>query len=160
MGRTGTVLSFEKRTDEGVKFAEVKVDIGGGDVVTAVYMPPLGESDWPFPGDDAALIQAPGTGNWICVGFNDPTLEQPASAPGEKVVFSRLAPGVIAAKMVLKTNGDVVFNDNITLKKATGTLEVNGDVVAAAALPATSVGLLTHVHPTGVGPSGPPTAGT
>lgn len=165
MARTGTVLSFEKVTDGGVKFAEVKVDLGGGDVVTAVYMPPLGESDWPFPGDDAALVQAPGAGNWMCVGFNDPTLEQPTSAAGEKVIYSRSAPGVIAVKLVMKTNGDAVWNDTLTIKPD-GTIETDGavtanlEVTAMNAVPAVAVKLSTHLHPTAVGPTSPPTPGT
>ncbi len=96
----------------------------------------------------------------MCVGFNDPKLAQPVSAPGERVIYSRSAPGVLAGKIVLKVNGDIVINDNITLKRLTGAIEANGEVTAMNAVPAVAVSLSTHLHPTAVGPTSPPTPGS
>lgn len=139
----GTVLDFEQRSEAGIQWAEVKVDLGGEDPVTAIYYPPAGFDEWPLPGDSALLVDGPGSGLWYCVGFRDPKLPPPASGEGETVFYSRSAPGVIAAKLTLKTDGSVDLNDGAAVLGADGVLTVAADVVGGGK------SLKTHIHPAG-----------
>ena len=61
-----------------------------------------------------------------------------------------------AGKLELAPNGDVTINGVVI--DTNGNVAAPGDVTAMAAGP--SVHLSSHVHPTGVGPSSPPTPGS
>lgn len=157
MSTIAEVLEFTRSVDSnGFNVSEAKCDLGGGNIVTAVHYSPPGDDAHPLAGDFAILVEGGGQGNWIAVGFIDPQLA-PSAGPGEKIVYSRSAPGVIASKIHLKADGSVVINDAVTITSS-GAVQANGEVTAMAA--AVPVSLSTHQHPTGVGPSGPPTPGT
>lgn len=69
------------------------------------------------------------------------------------------------AVILLKPEGRIEFNDDDIAIHGSGDIEQIGDLeadgeVTAKADGASSVGLSTHTHPTGTGPSGPPTGGT
>jgi hypothetical protein len=157
VGRIGEVLTFRRIEDERGNVAEVTVDIGdpNNPVTAEVYLPP-GSDEHPLPGDEAFLIEGPGTGNWIAVGFADTKLAGTAE-PGERIIFSRSAPGVIAAKIHLKADGSVVVNGTVTISPS-GAVSADGEVTAMAS--GSGVTLSQHIHPTGVGPTSPATPGT
>ena len=152
-----------------MRFSEVKVDLGGNNVVTAVYYPDLCEDAFPFEGDYAFVESSAGRGNWVATGFLDPKLAPLAQNAGERVVFSRSAQGVVAAKLHLKTDGTIVVNDGAVVIGADGSITTEGSITAQGDVTANGevtakadtvpIPLSTHVHPTGVGPSGPPQAG-
>jgi hypothetical protein len=58
----------------------------------------------------------------------------------------------------MDSGGDVTIN-GVTITAA-GDVSAPGEVTAQDGSPATSVGLSTHLHPTAVGPTSPPTPGT
>jgi hypothetical protein len=139
VARIAEVLSFRRVVDENGNAAEVQCDLGGGDIVTAeVFLPP-GSDEQPLPGDFAFLVEGPGTGNWVATGFIDPLLAGTAG-PGERVLFSRSAPGVIASKIHLKADGTIDINDGAVVLGIDGTLTVTNDVVGGGK------SLKTHVH--------------
>ncbi len=79
----------------------------------------------------------------------------PASDPS---VSNRISPAPTAGKLVLgSTGGSGTVRIESDLE-VTGDIECTGEVTAKFG--ASSVGLSTHVHPTAMGPSGPPTPGT
>lgn len=140
VGTIGEVLSFEQRSENGVQWAEVKVDLGGENIVTADYYPPPGFEAWPLPGDFAFLADGPGSGNWICTGFRDPKLDPVVTAKGEVAFYSRSAPGVVASKVILKTDGSIDWNDGAVVLGADGVLTIDADAVAAG------VSVSGHTH--------------
>lgn len=121
MGRIGLVLGFERRG----RSSEVKVDLGGNNVVTATYYGPPGDDAYPLKGDYAFLTPAPGTGKWVAEGFADPKIAGEAGE-GERIVYSRSAPGVIAAKIHLKRDGSVVINDKAIISPSGDDITVDG----------------------------------
>ena len=169
MGRNGVVLSFEQRNENGVRYGEAKVDLGGGNVITATYFPPAGFDSWPLPGDVAALENSSGTGAWQATGFLDTKITPLVANSGEVVFYSRSAPGVIAASVLMKADGSVVINGKVTISpdgtivvndsvtiSSSGSVTANTEVTAMALTPATQVTLSKHVH-AGIG--SPPTPG-
>lgn len=139
MGRIGKVLSFRRVADERGHVDEVSVDIGSASPVTAEVFLPVGIDEQPLEGDDAFLVEGPGSGEWIAVGFRDTKLAGTAG-PGELVRFSRSAPGTIAAKIHLKSDGSIDINDGVAVLGADGTLTVPEDVVGGGK------SLATHTH--------------
>jgi len=105
-GTLATVISTERREEEGVQMVDVIVDAGGGDNVPAELYQPPGEDSLPLPGDGALLQEAPGTGSKAVVGFHDP-LNTGTAADGEKRGYSRKADGTPAAEFWLKADGSV-----------------------------------------------------
>lgn len=163
-GRVATVLGVE---DDG----NVKVDVGGGDDLIADSFADGGDDSPPLAGDVAALNDGPETGTQQTTGFDDDLAG--VAAPGEKRVYGRTPEGLLAAEIWLKGDGTVVVRS--ALAAAGGVLEIapSGVVtvndlvtisvageVTAKDQPSTSVGLTTHSHPTGVGPTGKPIPGT
>lgn len=142
MGRIGVVLSFTRVSNPFG--SEVKVDIGGGDIVTAdVFLPP-GCDDHPLPGDYALLVPGPGTGSYYAIGFSDPTLQLDAAA-GESVRYSRSAPGVIGTALRLRANGTAA------IELASGTIELSaaGGITAPADVVGAGKSLSMHTHAAG-----------
>lgn len=167
MGRVAEVLSFERVTDEsGARVEEVKVDPGGDAITTAEHFAPSGDDSPPLPGDFAALEDTEGAGREQCIGYHDPKNEGKA-ATGECRRYARDANGVPVCEWWLRANGDV----EITSIKAGGKVVINGveidqqgNVIAPGEVTAMGaaapVKLSTHLHPTAMGPTSPPTPGT
>lgn len=168
MGRSIEVKKTERVVREGAQLLEVTCAPGDGDDVTVEYHAPPGDDSPPLPGDYAHLTETRGAGAEAAVGFQDIT--NPGEAEdGEKRLYGRAPSGTVVAVVWLKGDGTVVVtnlsgkslelapNGDITIK---GNLLVEGEVTAKSANPATAVKLSTHLHPTGVGPTGAPTPGT
>lgn len=163
-GRRGDVTKVE-RIPEGV---EVTVDLGGGDLVTAEHYGDPGVDAPPLPGDEVVVEELDGAGAASATAYQDP--KNPGVAiPGEHRTYARDAAGVIVAEIWAKADGWVAVK---TIKSGAkidlngvqideqGNMTVPGEITAMAAVPATAVKLSTHIHPTGVGPSGPPQPGS
>lgn len=120
MARIGEILEVIRTTsDAGAEQTDVKIDLGGGNVVTAILYQNPGEDSHPLAGEFALCVESVGRGGWAMIAAMDPRLVATAMA-GERIVASRTALGALAAKVHLK---------------ADGTTEINGaDFVAMAAL--------------------------
>lgn len=127
MGRIGEVLAFARIVSGDVRIDEVQVDPGGGANVTAQHVADAGDDSQPLPGDFAALAESNGTGREYVAGYHDPKTPRKAG-PGAKRIFSRSAPGVVAAEVWLKEDGTVsiqVFNGAPISIKSDGPITVD-----------------------------------
>ena len=156
MGRTAVVLEFD-RSEDG---PDVKADPGGGANVTAPHYSAPGDDSAPLPGDVVAMSRSNGTGAEHVTGYHDGKNDGIAKA-GEKRIYARDPAGVVVAEVYLQGDGTILFKNasgagtlnpdgSMTLNGAKVTL--TGDVITAS-----GVSLDLHVHPTPMGPSGPPT---
>lgn len=165
-------------TADGIPVAEVLVELAGGDkpVVAHRYGPP-GSDDAPLAGVDYALLErGPGSGQWYVMAFFDPR-HTPVAEEAEVYRYSRSGDGSVQATEHLKSDGTIVLNGTITIQpngtiqiadkvtiaadgniETAGGIEADGEITAKAS--SAPVGQTTHQHPTGTGPSGPPTPGT
>lgn len=108
------VVGFERRN--GID--EVRVDMGGKDVVTAEHYADAGSDCPPLVGDFAAIEDSSGTGTKQAVGYTD-ALNEGVAEPGEKRFYSRDTDGNIKATAWLKGDGTIVIeNANATFSLA------------------------------------------
>lgn len=170
MGSLATVTAFERETVDGALAPECKVDRGGGDLATASCFSPLGDDAPPLPGDVAYLGDDAGTGTAQIIAYQDPTTPAPA-APGEKRIYSRSGPGVVAAEIWLRADGSIlVTNAGGTLElaatgaarlaNALGSIEVDVAGKVTFTTPLGTFGADSHVHGSPFGPTSPPIPGT
>lgn len=174
------VLEFLRVDDEGVHTTDVKADPGDGDNFTAKHCAPPGEDSYPLDTDVVIAVPGYGSGRYIVVGYLD-TANPAAALKGEKRWYSRDPDdsGAIKGVLWLKKDGSVHVTNaegsfvlgadgNVTINGAVidtdgnittpGDVEATGEVTAKAG--GSSVGLSTHTHPAGTGPTGSPTPGT
>jgi hypothetical protein len=180
----GLVDQFERDVEDGGHVVNVQVDFGGGNKATTELFQSAGVDAPPLP-DDAAIC-VDGDGSDACVGFAD-TKNEGKALGGELRFYARDENGVPVSEVWLKRDGSAELtgikcgwkivggsDGTITLNGATidtsgnlvvpgdasvkGAAKINGEVTAMAS--GAAVKLSTHQHPTGVGPSGPPTPGT
>lgn len=166
--RQAFVVSFERTTRDGAPVTIIKVDSGDGDPTTHDHWQPAGDDAQPCIGDAVLLVEsASGSGEEEIAGYQDIT-NAGATAAGERRLYARDAGGAIKVSLHLKADGSTVLSNgagslilevdgSVTI---TGDLNVNGEVTAKASTPAASVGLSTHVHGSGTGPTTAPTPGT
>jgi hypothetical protein len=168
MGSIAEVEKVERVTNEdGVPGVDVTCDPGGEERFTAHHIQPVGDDALPLPGDYAETVDAPGAGAEDAVGYVD-VRNVGVALPGEKRTYARNLAGEVVCEIWAKRNGDVELRSiaaggKIILNGAEidqqGNFTTPGEVTAKAETPA-AVKLSTHLHPTGVGPAGPPTPGT
>ncbi len=162
-GERGTVLKAE-RTAAGV---DVVVDTTGGETgdVTAEHYTPPGVDSLPLPGDEVVVEEADGQGEATASKYqHDP---QGKAAPGEFRVYARKAGGELVCEIWMKADGTIAvkgdgpldYNDGAFVVDKDGNAQFKGEVTAMAGTPA-AVTLSQHLHPTAMGPSGPPQPGT
>ena len=166
----GEVKGFERGTDaDGNLVSEVKVDPGGGALVTAELFEGSGVDAPPLDGDLVALVDGPGRGTKLAVAAWDPKNAGKAAQGEYRIIARDPLTGAPVAELWIKGNGDLDITSIKPGGKVTingveidqeGNLKTPGEVTAKAASPATSVTLSRHLHPTGTGPSGAPTPGT
>ena len=173
-GRLGKVSHCSRVKKGDVPTVEVFVELGDDDnpeTVTAELLLAPGIDALPLPGDEVVVEETEGSGDTIAQAFADLINEGKADA-GEHRIYARDAAGVVACEIWCKADGTVAvksikdggkLNLNGVLIDQQGNITTPGDVKAMAGTPDAplpGVTLSKHLHPTGVGPSGPPQTGT
>lgn len=174
MGLISRLLSFTRTEVDDAHISDSKVDPGGGANITAHHFSCPGDDSHPLPGDSVATSTSTGAGNEHAVGYID-TANEPEADEGEKRLYSRDSDGAVKAVVWLKNDGSVLIENgsgviemaaggDVTINGVVidtdGNITAPGEVSAKADLPLTKVGLSTHLHPTAMGPTDPPTGGT
>lgn len=187
MGSLGDVKEFTRSVVEGKQTPEVKVDRGGGDAITAYHFASPGDDSQPLPTDVAYLGEDTGTGNAQALGYQDPDTA-PVAGAGEKRIYARSGPGVVACAVYLQKDGSVLLSNaqgsleltvdgTARVTNAGGSLELGSDGSVSASNPLGGIavdaagnvtwktplgnyGAATHQHVSAMGPTGPPIPGT
>jgi len=170
VGFVATVVEFLRSVVDGAQAPEVKADRGGDDTVTGYHFASPGDDSQPLAGDAAYFGDDTGSGNAQALGYQDPT-STPKAGPGEKRIYSRSGPGVMACEVWLKADGSLAIVNaagSITLAADGSSEMVNplGSVALDAAgivtftTPLGTFGAGTHTHLSPFGPTGPPIPGT
>jgi hypothetical protein len=172
VGFLGTVIAFERAVVDGAQAPECRVDRDGDETATAHHFTAPGDDAPPLTGDLAYLGDDAGAGAAHAVGYQDPATAGVA-AGGERRIYSRSGPGVVAAEVWLKADGTIIArgvaagavlelgpDGSGRVGNALGELAVDavGNVTWTTALGTN--GAATHSHSTPFGPSGPPIPGT
>jgi phage gp45-like len=119
------------------------------------HFQPGGLTHHPLNGAEGVIVCVGGDRDHaIALGVANRSARPTGGAPGETVLYSA-SPGTAGIKIKLLANGDIELTPTATVT-IKGALVVNGDVTAGAAT--SPITLLTHLHPTGMGPSSAPTA--
>lgn len=176
MGSIANVVSSERSDSEGTKVVEVRCDTGGGVTVTADHFQAAGVDALPLPGDFVALEPGDGAGNQQATGYHDGK-NQGKARPGEFRALGRDGNGKPTVELWMKNDGTLAITGLVNggtaeLSPSDGSWTFNGakidaqgnftspgEITAKAGTPA-AVKLSSHTHPTGTGPSGPPTPGS
>lgn len=110
-----------------------------------------GDDSPPLENDQIVLVHIEGSGDYVAIA----TLDSVGSTvePGERRLYSRDELGEVAATIYLKRDGTIELNGGATID-TDGTL-----IVPDVKVGPLQVSLLTHIHTTPSGPSGPPQAG-
>lgn len=103
-GILAAVVSTERADVDGTPVADVQVDAGAGDILSAELYQPPGVDSLPLPGDGALLQPAPGSGAQGAVGFHDPKNAGKAQ-DGEHRIYSRTVAGELVCEVWLKRDG-------------------------------------------------------
>lgn len=180
MGLIGKLIDFVRGEVDDAKVADVTIDPGGGANLTTHHFACSGDDSRPLPDDFVAAVPSTGSGNAMAVAYLDPKNAGEAAA-GEKRIYARDSGGDPVVWFWLKNDGSAIVDNGsgsielgadgvVTINGATidtdgniatpGDVAADGEVTAQAAVPASKVGLSTHLHLTGMGPSDPPTGGT
>lgn len=125
MGWINKVLTFARVTRNNAKISDVKIDPGGGSVITAEHYGPAGDDAHPLTTDYALAVGIPRTGGAAVAGYVDP-INAPKAQPGDKRIYARDADtGAVVVEVWLKNDGTAtVFNANgsITLRPDGGAI--------------------------------------
>jgi hypothetical protein len=170
MGILATLVEFTRSVVGGKQVPEAKVDRGGGDTLTAGHFSAPGDDSYPLPTDVVYLGNDEGTGTMQLLGYQDPDTA-PVAAPGEKRIFARAGPGVVACEIWLRADGTVAIKNSlttleltptggVTISNAVGSLQLNAAGLVTFITPLGAFGASTHTHTIPTGQSGPPTPGT
>lgn len=158
MGRVAEVLSTER---DAAGVLTVRVDPGGGAVVSAEHFAPAGDDSCPLPGDFAAIEDSAGKGAEQVTGYSDAT--PGVAEPGEVRKYSRNADDEVVAVLWLKRDGSLEL-ESLTGEplrlKTTGPIILDspdvriGDSAGAqlARVGDIVVGALAAIAPSGGGP--------
>jgi len=182
----GELIEFTRATVEGKQTPEAKVDLGGDDAATAGHFSAPGDDSFPLAGDVVFLGDDKGTGNSQILGYQDPD-SAPVAGEGEKRIYARSGPGVVACAVWLKKDGVVLIKNaqgslelkadgGVFVSNAQGSLELTaagtckvsnaqGSIELAAGeitvtTPLGTYGASSHQHVSPFGPTGPPIPNT
>jgi hypothetical protein len=171
MGFLAKVISFARTVVDGAQAPECTVDRDGDEVVTGYHFGAPGDDAPPLPGDIAYLGADTGAGVSQIVGYQDP-LTVGKAAPGERRIYARSGPGVVAVDLWLKADGTLVATNlaggelvlgpdgSGSVGNALGNVAVDALGKVTWTTPLGTFGGDTHTHTTPFGPSGPPIPGT
>jgi hypothetical protein len=164
--KSGIVQLFERVVKDGVPLVEVQADAGGGELLTLEHVDSCGEDAPPLAGDHVAISESTGEGAARSAGYAD-TKNPGVALGGEKRVYGRTPEGEVSGYVHFHGDGliDIQglaagqrYQIGKVLIDADGNITTPGDITVKA--DTAPVKVSTHQHPTGVGPSGPPTPGT
>jgi hypothetical protein len=129
VGRIAFVVSFETNTDGGENIDDVKVDVGGGEVLLASHFTPPGVDARPLAGDYVATTSYPGGSEEAAVAYADADNEG-AAGEGEVRLYSRDSTGAVVAAVHCKADGSIrIDNDAGYIElQAGGMVDVNGNL--------------------------------
>lgn len=119
-GIIGKLLSFERVTRNDAKLSDVKVDLGGGEILTAEYTHPSGDDSFPLPGDYPSLIKIPKSGRVLVIGLVETDASQ-KSQSGDKRIYARNSDRLEVVELWLKSDGTA------TLDNANGSVVLSPD---------------------------------
>lgn len=125
MGRVGNILDIEQNSTDGTHTTDIKIDVGGGEVIRAPQAAPAGIDCTPLTTDKAITSSAPGDSGQNVVGYVDP--KNPSKSDGV-YLYSRSADGSPVADVWLKSDGSVVVTTSGATIEATaaGAVTVEG----------------------------------
>lgn len=170
-GRLGNVTGVERVEVEGTPTIRVEVDLGDEELVTAEHLSPSGVDAPPLVGDEVMLQPCEGHGATFCCSYADPK-NAGVAEDGEYRTYARDDEGTPVCEVWLKKDGTVAVRNiksgskidlNGVLIDQQGNLTAPGEITAKVGTPDApqpGVKLSTHLHPTGVGPTSPPTPGS
>jgi hypothetical protein len=153
MGSLGNVVEFLRSVVAGAQAPTVKVDRGGNDSVGGGHFSAPGDDSPPLSGDLAYLGSDQGAGAVQMLGYQDP-LTAPKAAAGEKRIYARSGPGVVACEVWLKADGTVLVSNGL------GGIELAPDGSVTFTTSLGTFGADSHSHPSPFGPLGAPIPGT
>lgn len=153
MGFLATIVSFTRSKAAGAQAPEAKVSRGGKDTLTAGHFAAPGDDSFPLADDVVYVGDDVGTGTGQILGYQDPKTA-PKALAGEKRIYSRSGPGVIAAEIWLKADGSIV------VKSATGSIDLDASGVISFTTPLGKYGADSHLHVSPFGPTGAPIPNT
>lgn len=128
-GLIAYLLSFKRVLSNGAKVSDVKVDTGGGDILTAHHTAPPGDDSFPLPDDQLALVRIPRSGRVVVIGYVEPDALQKATA-GDKRIYARSSDRLEVIELWLKNDGTgLLSNDNgsFTLRPDGSTIGENNN---------------------------------
>ncbi|MCP4568029.1 MAG: hypothetical protein GY841_10665 [FCB group bacterium] len=127
MGRVGNILGIGQNAAEGDHTTDIKLDIGGGQNITAPQATPAGIDSTPLETDIAVTSSAPGDSGQNVVGYVD---KKNASKNDGVYLYARSAAGVPVADIWIKTDGSVVVTNTTTTieTSAAGNIEISNAV--------------------------------
>jgi hypothetical protein len=126
MGRIGFIDSVERSATDGFETTDVKIDVGGGEVVTPPQAAPPGIDAHPLLTDKAVTTGTPGDSGEVVVGYLDGK-NLGVSAEGEFKANGRAADGTILVSVWVKNDGTAIIeNDGAKLElKLDGSVELS-----------------------------------
>lgn len=113
-GVVGRILSSVWRVIGGVSVTDVKMDPGGGPIVTAEHFQPAGDDSPALPGDYGYAAPGPQAGRYAVVGYVD-SFNAPKAVPGEKRLYARDAAGATVGAVWLKGDGTILTENDLGL---------------------------------------------
>lgn len=124
MGRIGNILEIKQTSSEGVESTDIKLDVGGGENITAPQAGPAGIDATPLETDLAITSSSPGDSGENVVGYVDP---KNASKGDGVYLYARDASGAPIADIWVKTDGSVVITtQGVTIEAtAAGAAEIS-----------------------------------
>lgn len=161
MGRIGILRRFDRIVRGLAHGSEATVDMGGGENTRAVNFGPAGDDTVPLPGDYVVVVDGPGTGGELVVGYSDP-VNVVTTSPGDKRIYSRdPVDGTPMCQVLLGADGQITITSptaSIVMDVA-GVITANGvtitpagDITTTGSITAASVvaagkELAAHTHP-------------
>ena len=110
MGVIGKLLAFVRAPRNGANQSDIKLDTGGGDVLTATFAQGAGDDSVPLPGDYPVSVRIDRAGGLVVVGFVEPDATQTAQA-GDRRMYARGANRAEVVQIWLKNDGTLLASN-------------------------------------------------
>lgn len=148
------LLAFVRVERNGAKISDVKIDLGGGNNITAEHFSAPGDDSFPLITDYVLAADIPRNGGKVIHGYIDP-INDPIAQEGDKRIYGRNKDtGISVNEVWLKSDGSIIMSNtagSITLQ-ADGkinlngvTIDTNGNVISPATIGADTVKATTSL---------------